>query len=119
MTTSGSRSRAPSKRSAAADPDADLLAAERVADRYAADGYRVLALAERWVADVPARLDEAERGLHLLGLIGMADPPRAASAPSIAACRAAGITPIMITGDHPLTAAAIARRIGSPEGDRP
>ena len=42
----------------------------------------------------------------------MADPPRAASAPSIAACRAAGITPIMITGDHPLTAAAIARRIG-------
>ena len=54
--------------------------------------------------DVPARLDDAEHGLHLLGIVGMADPPREASAPSIAACRAAGITPIMITGDHPLTA---------------
>ena len=93
--------------------EADLLRrAERVAERYAADGYRVLALAERTIDDVPARLDDAEHGLHLLGVVGMADPPRAASAPSIAACRAAGITPIMITGDHPLTANAIARRIG-------
>lgn len=96
------------------DPaDAELLKqAEQVAEGYAADGYRVLAFAERSLADVPARLDDAERGLHLVGIVGMADPPRAASAPSIAACRAAGITPIMITGDHPLTAAAIARRIG-------
>ena len=77
--------------------------AERVAERYAVDGYRVLAFAERTIDDVPARLDDAEHGLHLLGIVGMADPPREASAPSIAACRAAGITPIMITGDHPLT----------------
>jgi Ca2+-transporting ATPase len=91
--------------------EAVLRRAERVAEGYAADGYRVLAFAERTIADVPARLDDAERGLRLLGIVGMADPPRAASAPSIAACRAAGITPIMITGDHPLTAAAIARRI--------
>ena len=92
--------------------DADLLArAERVAEGYAADGYRVLALAERTLDDVPGRLDDAERGLRLLGIVGMADPPRAASAPSIAACRAAGITPVMITGDHPLTASAVARRI--------
>ena len=89
-----------------------LRQAEHVAERYAADGYRVLAVAERWMEDVPARLDEAEHGLHLLGIVGMADPPREASAPSIAACRAAGITPIMITGDHPLTGNAIARRIG-------
>ncbi len=89
-----------------------LRQAERVAERYAADGYRVLAFAERTIDDVPARLDDAEHGLHLLGIVGMADPPREASAPSIAACRAAGITPIMITGDHPLTANAIARRIG-------
>ena len=93
--------------------EADLLRqAEHVAERYAVDGYRVLAFAERTIDDVPARLDDAEHGLHLLGIVGMADPPREASAPSIAACRAAGITPIMITGDHPLTANAIARRIG-------
>jgi len=92
---------------------ADVLrAAERVADRYAEEGFRVLALAERFVADVPARLDEAEHGLRLLGIVGMADPPRAESAPAIAACRAAGITPVMITGDHLLTARAIATRIG-------
>jgi Ca2+-transporting ATPase len=89
-----------------------LAEAQRVAERYAADGYRVLALAERSMKDVPARLDDAESGVRLVGLVGMADPPRAASAPSIEQCRAAGITPIMITGDHPLTAASIARRIG-------
>jgi len=94
------------------DVDATLLLqAERVAERYAADGYRVLGFAERTIADVPARLDDAEHGLRFIGIVGMADPPRPAAAPSIAACRAAGITPIMITGDHPLTAAAIARRI--------
>ena len=86
--------------------------AEQVARHYAADGFRVLALAERSLADVPARLDDAENWLRLVGIVGMADPPRAASGPSIAACRAAGITPVVITGDHPLTAAAIARRIG-------
>jgi Ca2+-transporting ATPase len=91
----------------------DLLRATgSVADRYAEDGYRVLALAERSVADVPARLDDAEHGLRLLGIVGMADPPRHESAPAIAASRGAGITPIMITGDHPLTARAVARRIG-------
>ena len=77
------------------DPiEADVLRrAERVAERYAVDGYRVLAFAERTIDDVPARLDDAEHGLHLLGIVGMADPPREAAAPSIAACRAAGITP--------------------------
>ncbi len=88
-----------------------LQRAEEAAERYAADGYRVLAFAQRIVTDVPAHLDDAEHGLWLIGIVGMADPPRAASAPSIAACREAGVTPIMITGDHPLTAAAIARRI--------
>ena len=93
--------------------EADVLRqAQRVAERYAVDGYRVLAFAERTIDDVPARLDDAEHGLHLLGIVGMADPPREASARSIAACREAGITPIMITGDHPLTGNAIARRIG-------
>jgi len=96
-----------------ASSDRAILArAEEVAESYAQAGYRVLALAERSMDDVPGRLDDAELGLRLVGLVGMADPPRGASAPSIAECRAAGITPIMITGDHPATAAAIARRIG-------
>jgi Ca2+-transporting ATPase len=96
------------------DPeDVPLLpAAEAAALRYAADGYRVLALAYRDIDAVPADLAHAESHLRLAGLVAMADPPRAASAASIDACRTAGITPIMITGDHPLTGTAIARRIG-------
>jgi Ca2+-transporting ATPase len=96
------------------DPqDAPLLvAAEAAALRYAADGYRVLALAYRDIDAVPADLERAETHLRLAGLVAMADPPRQASAASIAACRDAGVTPIMITGDHPLTGTAIARRIG-------
>jgi Ca2+-transporting ATPase len=89
-----------------------LIAAEAAALRYAADGYRVLALAYRDIDVVPADLERAEAHLRLAGLVAMADPPRAASAASIAACREAGVTPIMITGDHPLTGTAIARRIG-------
>ena len=58
---------------------------------------------------MPDDLEDAERDLRLVGVVAMADPPRMAAAHSIAACRAAGISPVMITGDHPLTAAAIAR----------
>ncbi|HYN49087.1 MAG TPA: cation-translocating P-type ATPase, partial [Candidatus Nanopelagicales bacterium] len=86
--------------------------ARAAAQRYAAEGYRVLALAERTMGAVPGDLEHAEAHLRLAGLVAMADPPRPASAASIAACRAAGVTPIMITGDHPLTGTAIARRIG-------
>jgi Ca2+-transporting ATPase len=89
-----------------------LAVAQAVARRYAAGGYRVLALASRDIDTVPADPERAETNLRLAGLVAMADPPREASAGSIAACRAAGVTPVMITGDHPLTAAAIARRLG-------
>jgi Ca2+-transporting ATPase len=89
-----------------------LAAAQEVAAGYAAAGYRVLALASREIPEIPADIERAEANLRLAGLVAMADPPRAASAASIAACRSAGVTPIMITGDHPLTATAIARRIG-------
>ena len=84
----------------------------QVADRYAADGYRVLAIAERRLDGLPVDLDEAEDGLILLGLVGMADPPRPGSAVAVAAAREAGITPVVVTGDHALTAGAIARRLG-------
>ncbi len=92
--------------------------AEAAAARYAADGYRVLALADREIPAVPEALEHGERDLSLAGLVAMADPPRAASAAAIAASRAAGVTPVMITGDHPLTATAIARRLGILGPDR-
>jgi magnesium-transporting ATPase (P-type) len=77
-------------------------------------GLRVLAIAARQVHglnpdDDP---DEIEVELDLLGLVGLEDPPRAEAAGAIAACRAAGIRVAMITGDHPGTAAAIAREVG-------
>ncbi len=100
--------------------DRPLLAtAEDAARRYAAEGYRVLALAEREISAIPEDLETVESNLRLTGIVAMADPPRAASADAIAACRAAGVIPIMITGDHALTAAAIARRIGIllPDGE--
>ncbi len=86
--------------------------AQAAADRYASEGYRVLALAERILDKLPDDLAGAETGLSLLGLAAMADPPRPESAEAVAAARAAGITPVMITGDHALTAQAIARRLG-------
>jgi P-type Ca2+ transporter type 2C len=93
--------------------EADRLSeAEPVALALAAEGYRVLALAERWLDAVPSPLENVESNLRLVGLVGMADPPRAASGPAIEACRSAGVRPVMITGDHPLTAQAIATRIG-------
>src|SRR3990172_8260537 len=96
------------------DP-ADAAAWERasaVAERYAGDGYRVLAIAERVLDSMPGQIEDAEGRLTLLGLVGMADPPRPESADAVADARSAGITPVMITGDHALTAQAIPRRLG-------
>ena len=61
---------------------------------------------------------ELERGLRLLGLIAILDPPRPSAAGTIAACQAAGITPVLITGDHPATARSIATELGiiDPDG---
>jgi Ca2+-transporting ATPase len=92
--------------------EASLPAAEAAQADLASRGYRVLALAERRMATEPHLREEAETGLRLVGLVAMADPPRAASAPAIDACRRAGVVPVMITGDHPTTARAIAGRLG-------
>ena len=95
----------------------DAADRERVTRRvegYAQEGLRVLALAGRAVpvgAEVPSR-EEAERDLCFLGLVTMLDPPRPEAREAIARCHRAGIRIIVITGDHPLTAAAIARQAG-------
>jgi Ca2+-transporting ATPase len=84
------------------------------ADRMAAAGLRVLAVAYRTWPDLPAVLtpDCVERGLTWLGLVGLMDPPREEAREAVALCKSAGITPVMITGDHPATARAIALRLG-------
>jgi Ca2+-transporting ATPase len=93
--------------------DADTLRrAARRADELAGKGFRVLAVARTDRPTLPADADDREHGLHLLGLVAILDPPRATAAATIAACRQAGITPVLITGDHPATAAAIATDLG-------
>jgi Ca2+-transporting ATPase len=76
--------------------------------RMAGEGLRVLAIARR----SDASIENAENEMTLLGLVGMMDPPRAEAKAAVRVCQDAGITPIMITGDHPLTASAVAREIG-------
>jgi calcium-translocating P-type ATPase len=86
----------------------------RQVESYAQQGLRVLALAEKPLpaaSEAPVR-EQAERELCFLGLMTMLDPPRAEVADAVARCHAAGIRIIVITGDHPLTAAAIARQVG-------
>jgi Ca2+-transporting ATPase len=82
------------------------------AERLAAQGLRVLAFAERRLDELPAGIDEAESDLTFLGLVGLMDPPRDEAATAVAECLAAGIKPVMITGDHPATARAVAERLG-------
>jgi calcium-translocating P-type ATPase len=101
-----------------ADGDQTLDAGERAAiqtafEDYARRGLRVLGFAERRVdRDVLADRDRAESGLTFLGLAALEDPPRPDVAEAVLACRRASIRIIVITGDHGLTAAAVARQVG-------
>ena len=80
--------------------------------KYSREGLRVLAFAYKEVSDETELTLEDEDHLIFLGLIAMMDPPREESQVAVAECLNAGIRPIMITGDHKVTAAAIAKRIG-------
>ncbi|HLS78806.1 MAG TPA: cation-transporting P-type ATPase [Nocardia sp.] len=92
-------------------PEAIAVAAGWARDR-ALEGYRVLAVATRELPALAGQDDDIECDLHLIGLIALADPPRAVAAQTIRDCRAAGIRPVLITGDHPGTARAIATELG-------
>lgn len=85
----------------------------------AANGIRVIAYAYRFLEKVPKQLnaDELEKDLRAGGLAGMIDPQRPDVKDAIKECKTAGIRPVMITGDHPETAAAIARETGILDGD--
>jgi P-type Ca2+ transporter type 2C len=82
-------------------------------ERLAKKGMRVLGVAFRVLDSIPEVIQtDLEQNLTLVGLFGMIDPPRAEVKDAVAVCRAAGIRPVMITGDHPLTAIEIARQLG-------
>ncbi|MGM3306336.1 cation-translocating P-type ATPase [Anabaena sp. WFMT] len=88
-------------------------------DQMASQGLRVLGFAYKPLAEVPpeASEDTSEENLVWLGLVGMLDAPRPEVRASVAECRQAGIRPIMITGDHQLTARAIALDLGIADAD--
>jgi Ca2+-transporting ATPase len=94
--------------------DRHRAAARAAGERLAAEGVRVLGVAMRLWPDAAAvpRDERLEAGLTLLGLEGMIDPARPEVRDAIATCRDAGVRAVMITGDHPLTAVAIARDLG-------
>ena len=89
----------------------ERTAAEQANEAFSKEGLRVLAFACRPIDRASVSLED-ENGLDFLGLIAMMDPPRVESKRAVAACIAAGIRPVMITGDHKVTAAAIAKEIG-------
>ena len=88
---------------------------EQMQENWAADALRVLGFAVRRLPSSAQQLnieESLEKDLSLVGICGMIDPPRPEVHRSVRKCQRAGIIPVMITGDHPLTAAAIAQEIG-------
>ena len=99
----------------------DLETARKVTDAMSENALRVLAVAYKEIDTVPENptSEELENGLTFMGLVGMIDPPRPEAKEAVAVCRKAGIKPVMITGDHVVTASAIAKELGILlEGDR-
>jgi len=95
----------------------DIEKIKEINHEYSSDGLRVLGFARR-VLDSTSISLESEHNFTFIGMIAMVDPPRPESAKAVSDCRLAGIKPIMITGDHKITASAIAKEIGIfQEGD--
>lgn len=99
----------------------DIEAAKQQTEQMSADALRVLAVGYKYIDALPETVDSdtLENGLTLAGLVAMIDPPRPEARDAVAVCRRAGIKPVMITGDHVVTASAIARDLGIlADGDR-
>ena len=94
----------------AVDRQAILAAADKVAQ----SGFRLLAFAEKSLREIPddGRADSIEEGMTFLGFVALADPLRPEVEEALATCAHAGITVVMMTGDHPATAKAIAAQLG-------
>lgn len=92
--------------------EADKEKIQRQNQEFSMEGLRVLAFTYREIPEKHVLTTEDENHLVFLGLIAMMDPPREESKAAVAECIKAGIRPVMITGDHKITAAAIAKRIG-------
>ncbi len=99
----------------------DMQKAKELTEAMSENALRVLAIAYKEIDAVPENptSEELENGLTFMGLVGMIDPPREEAKDAVAVCRRAGIRPVMITGDHVVTASAIAKELGILlEGDR-
>jgi len=94
--------------------EASREAIRQAAQQMASDALRVLGIAEK----AGAQPSDAERDMVFLGLVGMIDPPRPEAKPAIETCKLAGIRTVMITGDHPLTARAVAKELGMLQGGK-
>ena len=99
----------------------DMETAKKMTESMSEDALRVLAVAYKEIDSLPEQLtsEELENGLTFMGLVGMIDPPRPEAKEAVRICRKAGIKVVMITGDHVVTASAIAKELGIlQEGDR-
>lgn len=92
----------------------NIAYAQKINEEMSSNALRVLAVGYKEIDAIPENptSDELENGLTLFGLVGMIDPPRPEAKEAVATCRMAGIKPIMITGDHVITASAIAEELG-------
>ncbi len=92
----------------------DLVAGRQYTDELSRQALRILAVAYKEIDEVPSQptSEELENDLTFMGLVGMIDPPRPEARDAVAICREAGIKPVMITGDHVVTASAIAKDLG-------
>ncbi|MBC6489399.1 calcium-translocating P-type ATPase, PMCA-type [Flavihumibacter stibioxidans] len=100
--------------------DEDKAEMKEASEKMARNGLRVLGFAMKELDELPATIqaDNMESDLTILGAVGMMDPPREEAMAAVHECKAAGIKPVMITGDHPLTAQNIAKRLGIIESNK-